>query len=118
MEDAIQNYGLENIVLHHSFRQVAGRTIKIPCSDRTHLGGGVNGAGKTSVLQLIPAFYGEEPERIVTRAADKDSFLDYFLPTLQSLIIFEYRRHTGLCCSVMMRHPSGKLIYRFVEGGA
>ncbi|MGX1201046.1 ATP-binding protein [Marinobacter sp. MBR-105] len=116
MEDAIQNYGLENIVLHHSFRQVAGRTIKIPCSDRTHLGG-VNGAGKTSVLQLIPAFYGEEPERIVTRAADKDSFLDYFLPTLQSLIIFEYRRHTGLCCSVMMRHPSGKLIYRFVEGG-
>ncbi len=112
-----ENYGLESIVLHHSFKQVKGRTIKIDCRERTHLGG-VNGAGKTSVLALVPAFYGEEPERIVTKASGKLSFLDYYLPTFQSLIIFEYRRHTGLHCAVMYRHSQGKPCYRFVAGSA
>jgi Protein of unknown function (DUF3584) len=109
-------YGLENIILHHSFKQVKGRTLKISCRERTHVGG-KNGAGKTSILQLIPAFFGEEPERIVTRASGRDSFLGYYLPNLQSLVIFEYRRHSGLCCAVLYRHPQGKLCYRFVEGG-
>ncbi len=116
MTTANQSYGLENIILHHSFKKVEGKTIKIACRERTHVGG-VNGAGKTSILQLIPAFYGEEPERIITRASDRLSFLKYYLPTLQSLIIFEYRRHSGLCCAVLNRHPQGKLAYRFVEGG-
>ncbi|WP_175547603.1 ATP-binding protein [Marinobacter antarcticus] len=111
------SYGLESIVLHHSFKQVRGRTIKIDCRERTHLGG-VNGAGKTSVLALVPAFFGEEPERIVTKASGKLSFLDYYLPTFQSLIIFEYRRHTGLYCAVMYRHAQGKPCYRFVAGSA
>lgn len=111
------SYGLESIVLHHSFKQVKGRTIKIDCRERTHLGG-VNGAGKTSVLALVPAFFGEEPERIVTKASGKLSFLDYYLPTFQSLIIFEYRRHTGLHCAVMYRHAQGKPCYRFVAGSA
>ena len=112
-----KSYGLESIILHHSFDQVKGRTIKIPCRERTHLGG-VNGAGKTSVLSLVPAFFGEEPERIVTKASGKLSFLDYYLPSFQSLIIFEYRRHTGMCCSVMFRHSAGKICYRFVNGAA
>ena len=111
------SYGLESIVLHHSFKQVKGRTIKIDCRERTHLGG-VNGAGKTSVLALVPAFFGEEPERIVTKASGKLSFLDYYLPSFQSLIIFEYRRHTGLHCAVMYRHSQGKPCYRFVAGSA
>lgn len=112
-----ESYGLENIILHHSFDQVKGRTIKVPCRERTHLGG-VNGAGKTSVLALVPAFFGEEPERIVTKASGKLSFLDYYLPSFQSLIIFEYRRYSGLCCSVMFRHSQGKPCYRFVNGAA
>ena len=111
------SYGLESIVLHHSFKQVKGRTIKIDCRERTHLGG-VNGAGKTSVLALVPAFFGEEPERLVTKASGKLSFLDYYLPTFQSLIIFEYRRHTGVYCAVMYRHAQGKPCYRFVAGSA
>ncbi len=112
-----KSYGLESIILHHSFDQVKGRTIKIACRERTHLGG-VNGAGKTSVLSLVPAFFGEEPERIVTKASGKLSFLDYYLPSFQSLIIFEYRRYTGMCCSVMFRHSAGKICYRFVNGAA
>ncbi|WP_341582816.1 ATP-binding protein [Marinobacter metalliresistant] len=40
------------------------------CRERTHAGG-TNGAGKTSILHLIPAFYGEEPDRIVSRAGGR-----------------------------------------------
>lgn len=115
MDSPEQTYGLESIVLHHSFKKFAGRTIRVECRERTHVGG-TNGAGKTSVLQLIPAFYGEEPERITNRAGGRESFLDFYLKTLQSLIIFEYRRSTGLCCAVMYRHPQNKICYRFVEG--
>ena len=116
MESPSESYGLENIVMHHSFRKFAGRTVCIECRDRTHVGG-TNGAGKTSILQLIPAFYGEEPDRIVNRAGGRAPFVDFYLASRQSLIIFEYRRHTGLCCAVLFRHQSGKLCYRFVEGG-
>ena len=110
-------YGLESIILHNSFSQVKGRTIKVDCHERTHVGG-VNGAGKTSILSLVPAFYGEEPERLVTKASGKLSFVDYYLPSFQSLVIFEYRRQSGMCCSVMYRHSQGKPCYRFVAGGA
>lgn len=116
MDSPEPTYGLESIVLHHSFKKFAGRTIRVECRERTHVGG-TNGAGKTSVLQLIPAFYGEEPERITNRAGGRDPFIDFYLKTLQSLIIFEYRRSTGLCCAVMYRHPQNKICYRFVEGG-
>jgi len=74
--DTEQDYGLESIILHHSFTQVKGRTIRIDCRERTHVGG-VNGAGKTSILSLIPAFYGEEPERIVSKGSGRLSFVDY-----------------------------------------
>lgn len=111
------SYGLEGVILHHSFEKVRGRTIRIDCRDRTHVGGS-NGEGKSSILSLIPAFYGEEPERIVTKASGKSSFLDYYLPSFQSLIIFEYQRENGLHCSVMFRHAQGKPCYRFVEGSA
>jgi len=112
-----QCYGLQSIILHHSFDQVKGRTVRINCAERTHIGG-VNGAGKTSVLSLIPAFFGEEPERIVSKGSGRLSFVDYYLPSQQSLVIFEYTRYSGVCCAVMYRHPTGKLCYRFVEGAA
>lgn len=116
----MSGFGLEQIILHDSFSNVRGRTISIPCRGRTHLGGG-NGAGKTSTLSLIPAFYGQEPERLVSRTGGKWSFLDYFLPSLQSMIIFEYSREDGLCCAVMFRHrgtSGGQLRYRFVKASA
>lgn len=115
--EAAENYGLEQIILHHSFKKMRGKTLRIPCKERTNLTG-ENGAGKTSALALVPAFYGEEPERIVVKTSDTDSFLDYYLPTLQSLVIFQYRREDGLCCAAMYRHSDGKICYRFVRGSA
>jgi len=86
-----QLYGLESIILQHSIFK--GKRVNLSCDGHTN-NTGTNGAGKTSSLQLIPVFYGGEPDRLINRAAGKLSFIDYYLPSDQSMIIFEYRRST------------------------
>lgn len=108
--------GLRNIILHDSY--IRSLRVKIKCHGHTN-NTGANGAGKTSALLLIPIFNGARPEQIVDRSANKDSFLKYYLPNKQSMIVFEYERPTGLCCVVMYRHVSStKYCYRFVRGSA
>ncbi|MBL4743410.1 MAG: ATP-binding protein [Cycloclasticus sp.] len=107
--------GLENIILHHSIFK--GLRVSLACDGHTN-NTGTNGAGKTSSLQLIPVFYGGEPDRLINRAAGKLSFIDYYLPSDQSMIVFEYRRSTGLACAVMYRRSLGAFAYRFITGGA
>ncbi|MFD1243822.1 ATP-binding protein [Paralysiella testudinis] len=110
------HYSLQNIILHHSYFR--HKRVKIPCFGHTN-NTGDNGAGKTSALQLIPVFYGYPPESFMSRAAGKDSFLDYYLPHTHSMIVFEYQRPGGMCCAILYRHPhSPKLIYRFASGAA
>ena len=112
-----QTLGLEEVILHHTFKKMAGKTVRVPCRERTHLSGD-NGAGKTSILSLIPVFYGEEPERLVSKAGSKSSFLEFYLSSPQSMIIFEYTQAEGFCCVVMYRHRSNKVCYRFIKGAA
>lgn len=95
-----------------------GKITTIACPDNTNCSG-TNGAGKTSALQLIPVFYGANPESLVVRAGGKDSFLDHYLPTAQSMLAFEYERPDGVFCAVMYRHEAGgRAVYRFVRGKA
>jgi len=110
-----QLYGLESIILQHSIFK--GKRVNLSCDGHTN-NTGTNGAGKTSSLQLIPVFYGGEPDRLINRAAGKLSFIDYYLPSDQSMIIFEYRRSTGLACAVMYRRSPGAFAYRFITGAA
>tara|TARA_R110001583_G_C5670239_1_gene410769 strand:+ start:3867 stop:7595 length:3729 start_codon:yes stop_codon:yes gene_type:complete len=106
--------GLQQIVLHNTF--ITGKTVRLPCAGHTNTSGD-NGAGKTSALNLIPIFYGKEPDRLIQRTADKLSFLDFYLPHPSSLIAFEYLREDGPRCAVMYRHSAGtnKLVYRFIS---
>lgn len=108
---------LQNIILHDSYFR--HKRSKLPCFGHTN-NTGDNGAGKTSMLQLIPVFYGYLPEKLMTRAAGKESFLDFYLPYVHSMIVFEYQRAGQLCCVVLYRHATtpNKLIYRFVKGAA
>ena len=105
--------GLHSMALYGSFFR--GLQISLKCPGNTNLSGD-NGAGKSSMLNLIPLFYGEEPERLVERAAGKASFLDFYLPTQASLIVFEYGRDDGLRCALIYRHGSGSIAYRFLSG--
>jgi len=54
-------------------------------ADRAH------GRGKTSLLQLLPVFFGENPNRIVGTETNRLNFAGYYLPRLTSYILFEYR---------------------------
>ncbi|MEB3754870.1 ATP-binding protein [Acinetobacter sp. MD2(2019)] len=108
--------GLKTIYLHNSY--IRNKRVKLQCDGHTNLIA-ANGRGKTSMLNLLPIFAGVSPESMVQKAANKSSFLDFYLPNLQSMIVFEYRGQQGVCCVVMYRHQNGsKFIYRFVQGRA
>ncbi|WPC73402.1 ATP-binding protein [Vibrio porteresiae] len=108
-------FGLKAIILHDSYYR--GIRTRIDCYDQTN-NTGDNGAGKTSALTLIPIFYGQEPQKLVDRSADKVSFVDFYLPRDQSMVVFEYERKSGPCCVVMYRKNSNTFAYRFIAGSA
>lgn len=80
---------------------------------------GANGSGKTSLLKLIPFFYGIEPGRITSSSGVRKNFAGYYLPYADSAIIFEYYAGTGQLVHVAVTNAardssSRGLVYRFV----
>lgn len=77
---------------------------------------GANGAGKTSLLRLIPLFYGESPNKLVQGGGVNQSFVQYYLPHTTSYIVFEYSRRGKICMVVMHASRSGESVYyRFID---
>ncbi|PSV08805.1 hypothetical protein C0W93_17410 [Photobacterium leiognathi subsp. mandapamensis] len=105
---------LLEIVLFHSF--IPGKLFKVKAIGHSN-NTGDNGAGKSTLLSLLPAFYGADPSKLVDRQADKVSFVDYYLPTPKSVIVFEYEKLGERKCSVMYRNGSS-VAYRFLTGTA
>lgn len=105
---------LLGIVLFHSF--IPGKLFKVKAIGHSN-NTGDNGAGKSTLLSLLPAFYGADPSKLVDRQADKVSFVDYYLPTPKSVIVFEYEKLGERKCSVMYRNGSS-VAYRFLTGTA
>ncbi len=106
--------GLEEIYLHHSYFK--GRLTGVECLGHTNNTGG-NGAGKTTLLSLIPVFYGMEPSKVVDRSAGKLSFIDHYLPTRKSMIVFEYKKAGNSKCAVLYRSKDS-IAYRFIDASA
>ncbi|HCG9710658.1 ATP-binding protein [Vibrio parahaemolyticus] len=105
---------LLGIVLFHSF--IPRKLFKVKAIGHSN-NTGDNGAGKSTLLSLLPAFYGADPSKLVDRQADKVSFVDYYLPTPKSVIVFEYEKLGERKCSVMYRNGSS-VAYRFLTGTA
>ena len=112
--------GLRSIILIHSYlssRPGAGSQIaaEFRVGEHTQVNG-ANGSGKTSLLRLIPVFYGMDPGRAVTRSSVKRSFTSYYLPTDRSYIIFEYVTGLGRpALAVLTRSGQNTVNYRFIS---
>ncbi|HDY7676661.1 TPA: ATP-binding protein [Vibrio vulnificus] len=106
--------GLQKIYLHHSYFK--GKFTEVECVGHTN-NMGTNGAGKSTMLSLIPFFYGKEPSSLVNRAGEKKAFADFLLPSVRSMLIFEYQRLGELKCVVMYKSKKS-VAYRFVDCGA
>ena len=73
---------------------------------------GDNGTGKTSLLNLIPIFYGENPGQCTSGSS---SFADFYLPHSTSYVIFEYERRNVLCMSILYSAGEAGFNYRFIR---
>jgi len=81
--------GLARIILIDSYMPACAAEVSV--SGHTSING-ANGAGKTSLLRLVPIFYGEHPRNLVTKTTSgRKSFASYYLPRLGSYLVFEYR---------------------------
>ncbi len=78
-----------------------------------------NGGGKTSLLKLIPFFYGATGVQILGRSNVTRSFVDWYLPFSNSYLIYEFVTARGQLAHVIcFRNLSTKtgIVYQFVKG--
>lgn len=80
---------------------------------------GDNGAGKTSLLRLIPFFYGATGTQIVRRSNVNKPFAEWYLPNNNSYLVFEFTTARGqtahvICCRNLS--TKGGIVYQFVKG--
>lgn len=101
-------YGLSRVILVDSYME------SVVCAARVdgHLNvQGANGAGKTSLLRVLPVFYGERVTNMLRADSGSDtmSFAEYYLPREGSFLIFEYLGDG---------QPKMVVMYRVSQGGA
>ncbi|VTU45491.1 ATPase involved in DNA repair (plasmid) [Variovorax sp. SRS16] len=89
----------------HQLRRIIGVNLYNPKDDRPSgriaimdprggvLAVGVNGAGKTTFLRLLPLFYGATASQIL-RGTGRRSMIAYTLPDASSAVAFEYERES------------------------
>jgi hypothetical protein len=107
------DYRLLRLILIDSYSP--GRVVELPMEGGAVLTGR-NGRGKTTLLQLMPIFYGENPARIVGTETNRLDFNAYYLPRLTSYICFEYLRRDIPCMVILhASQQGGERRYRFVR---
>lgn len=71
---------------------------------------GRNGCGKTTLLRVLPIFFGSAPGEIVREEGTNSGFADYYLPRATSYIVYEYVRKNDVCCVVVSRKADTKTV--------
>ncbi len=112
-----QRFQLLRIIIIDSFWK--GKINEIRFDGHTQLEG-TNGAGKTSLMRLLPLFYGMRPGEIVSKVDQAKNFVDYYLPRESSLLVYEYQRVNAygsqVCC--MVASSNGRSIqYKLIDAG-
>jgi len=109
---AYQAYQLLRIILIDSFWKK--QVNELDLTGHTQLEG-TNGAGKTSLMRLLPLFYGMRPSDIVSKVDQAKNFADYYLPRDSSLLVYEYQRPFGQTCMVVARSDGRAVLYKLID---
>ncbi|PKF63797.1 ATP-binding protein [Psychromonas sp. psych-6C06] len=109
---AQQAYQLLRIILIDSFWKK--QVNELDLTGHTQLEG-TNGAGKTSLMRLLPLFYGMRPSDIVSKVDQAKNFADYYLPRDTSLLVYEYQRPYGQTCMVLASSDGRAVHYKLVD---
>ena len=109
---AQQAYQLLRIILIDSFWKK--QVNELDLTGHTQLEG-TNGAGKTSLMRLLPLFYGMRPSDIVSKVDQAKNFADYYLPRDTSLLVYEYQRPYGQTCMVLASSDGRAVHYKFID---
>lgn len=112
---AQQAYQLLRIIFIDSFWKK--QVNELDLTGHTQLEG-TNGAGKTSLMRLLPLFYGMRPSDIVSKVDQAKNFADYYLPRDTSLLVYEYQRphgpHGQTC--MMLASSDGRAVqYKLID---
>ena len=109
------DFFLQRLILIDSYSP--SRIVEFPLEGGAVLTGR-NGRGKTTLLQLVPIFYGESPNRLLDKGANRKNFVEYYLPRTTSYIVFEYRRRgQETRCVVLFADKQNELNYLFIRQG-
>jgi hypothetical protein len=99
-DTSVQKNGLKRMILIDVCGN--GDSLVMNIEGGTSLAG-ANGSGKTSILKLIPMFYGNAPSEIIESGGAAQRFIDYYLPHTTSYIVYEYEVNHRPKCAIIAR---------------
>ncbi len=109
---AEHGYSLLRIIIIDSFWQ--GQVNELDLTGHTQLEG-TNGAGKTSLMRLLPLFYGMRPSDIVSKVDQAKNFADFYLPRESSILVYEFQRPFGQICQVLATSDGRGVHFKFID---
>ena len=109
---AQQAYQLLRIIIIDSFWK--GQVNELNLSGHTQLEG-TNGAGKTSLMRLLPLFYGMRPSDIVSKVDQAKNFADFYLPRNSSMLVYEYQRPNDQTCMAVASSDGRSVHFKFID---
>jgi len=107
-----QAYQLLRIIIIDSFWK--GQVNELNLSGHTQLEG-TNGAGKTSLMRLLPLFYGMRPSDIVSKVDQAKNFADFYLPRNSSMLVYEYQRPNEQVCMAVASSDGRSVHFKFID---
>ncbi len=107
-------FGLQRLIVINSYMKHQARTLCV--DEHTHVSGR-NGRGKTTLLRLVPLFYGEQPSKMVKPSGEVlRPIRDYMFDSLSAYLVFEYRNHDGIKLVIMYYGSSETPSYLLCDG--
>lgn len=105
---------LRKLIVIDSYASSRIREVRL--DGHVHISGR-NGRGKTTLIRLIPLFYGEQPSKIVKSAGSVvRSLREFMFSRSTSYVAFEYENHDGIKLSILHYGSDNSPQYHLADG--